>query len=69
MEDLGGGQYMQTHTWYMTAGYLDFAPLIEGKIVVEKDAEDNYTFTIDCIDDEGHRIAGVFRGTGKFTEW
>ena len=69
MEDLGGGQYLQTHTWYMTAGYLDFAPLIEGKIVVEKDAEDNYTFTIDCIDDEGHRIAGVFRGTGKFTEW
>ena len=69
MEDLGGGQYMQTNTWYMTAGYLDFAPLIDGKIVVEKDAEDNYTFTIDCIDDEGHRIAGVFRGTGKFTEW
>ena len=69
MEDMGGGQYMQVHTWYMTAGYLDFAPLIDGKIVVEKDAEDNYTFTIDCIDDEGHRIAGVFRGTGKFTEW
>lgn len=69
MEDIGGGQYLQTHTWYMTAGYLDFAPLIDGKIVVEKDAEDNYTFTIDCIDDEGHRIAGVFRGTGKFTEW
>ena len=69
MEDMGGGQYMQVNTWYMTAGYLDFAPLIDGKIVVEKDAEENYTFTIDCIDDEGHRIAGVFRGTGKFTEW
>ena len=69
MEDLGGGQYLQVNTWYMTAGYLDFAPLIDGKIVVEKDAEDNYTFTIDCVDDEGHRISGVFRGTGKFTEW
>ena len=69
MEDLGGGQYMQINTWYMTAGYLDFAPLVDGKIVVEKDAEDNYTFTIDCIDDEGHRIAGVFRGKGEFIEW
>lgn len=69
MEDLGGGQYLQTNTWYMTAGYLDFAPLVDGKIVVDKDENDVYTFTIDCVDDEGHRIAGVFRGTGKFTEW
>ena len=69
MEDLGGGQYMQTHTWYMTAGYLDFAPLVDGKIVVEKDENDVYIFTIDCVDDEGNKISGVFRGTGKFTEW
>ena len=69
MEDMGGGQYMQTNTWYMTAGYLDFAPLVDGKIVVEKDANDVYTFTIDCVDDEGHRISGVFRGTGEFIEW
>lgn len=69
MEDLGGGQYMQTNTWYMTAGYLDFAPLVEGKIVVEKDENDVYIFTIDCVDDEGHRISGVFRGTGEFIEW
>ena len=69
MEDMGGGQYMQTNTWYMTAGYLDFAPLIDGTITVEKDSNDVYIFTIDCVDDEGHRISGVFRGTGKFTEW
>jgi hypothetical protein len=69
MEDLGGGQYMQTNTWYMTAGYLDFAPLVDGKIIVEKDENDVYTFTIDCVDDEGHKIAGKFRGTGQFIEW
>ncbi len=69
MEDLGGGQYMQTNTWYMTAGYLDFAPLVDGKIIVEKDENDLYTFTIDCVDDEGHKISGKFRGTGQFTEW
>lgn len=69
MEDLGGGQYMQTHTWYMTAGYLDFAPLVDGTITVEKDENDLYTFTIDCVDDEGHKISGKFRGTGQFTEW
>ena len=69
MEDLGGGQYLQTNTWYMTAGYLDFAPLVDGTIVVEKDDADVYTFTIDCVDDEGNRISGVFRGTGKFVEW
>ena len=69
MEDMGGGQYMQVNTWYMTAGYLDFAPLVDGTIVVEKDDADVYTFTINCIDDEGNKISGVFRGTGKFTEW
>ena len=69
MEDLGGGQYMQTNTWYMTAGYLDFAPLVDGTIVVEKDDADVYIFTINCVDDEGNKISGVFRGTGKFVEW
>lgn len=69
MEDLGGGQYMQTNTWYMTAGYLDFAPLVDGTITIEKDENDLYTFTIDCVDDEGHKISGKFRGTGQFTEW
>ena len=69
MEDLGGGQYMQTNTWYMTAGYLDFAPLVDGTITVEKDDNDVYTFSIDCVDDEGNKISGRFRGVGKFTEW
>ena len=39
------------------------------EIVVEKDENDVYIFTIDCVDDEGNKISGVFRGTGKFTEW
>lgn len=69
MEDMGGGQYMQTNTWYMTAGYTDFAPLVDGTIKVEKDSDDVYTFTIDCVDDKGYKISGRFRGTGKFTEW
>jgi hypothetical protein len=69
MEDLGGGQFMQTNTWYMTAGYLDFAPLVDGTITVEKDENDLYTFTIDCVDDEGNKISGKFRGTGQFIEW
>lgn len=69
MEDLGGGQYMQTNTWYMTAGYLDFAPLVDGTIIVEKDDNDVYTFSIDCVDDEGNKISGRFRGVGQFIEW
>ena len=69
MEDIGGGQYLQTNTWYMTAGYLDFAPLVDGTITVEKDENDLYTFTIDCVDDEGNKISGKFRGTGQFIEW
>lgn len=69
MEDLGGGQYMQTNTWYMTAGYLDFAPLVDGTITVEKDDNDVYTFSIDCVDDENNKISGRFRGVGQFTEW
>jgi hypothetical protein len=69
MEDLGGGQYLQTNTWYMTAGYLDFAPLVDGTITVEKDDNDVYTFSIDCVDDENNKISGRFRGVGKFIEW
>ena len=69
VENLGDGQYMQTNTWYMTAGYLDFAPLIDGTITVTKDDADVYTFVIDCVDDEGHKISGTFRGMGEFIEW
>ena len=67
-EDLGG-QLMQQNSWYMTAGYIDFAPLISGKIIVEKDDADLYTFTIDTVDDMGNVIKGVFRGRGEFMEW
>lgn len=69
MEDMGGGQYMQTNSFYMTAGYADFAPLVDGTIKVERDENEVYTFTINCVDDKGYKISGRFRGTGKFTEW
>ena len=64
-----GGQLMQQNSWYMTAGYIDFAPLVSGQITVEKDASDLYTFTIDTVDDGGNAIKGVFKGRGEFTEW
>jgi hypothetical protein len=64
-----GGQLMQQNSWYMTAGYINFAPLVSGQITVEKDASDLYTFTIDTVDDSGNAIKGVFKGRGEFTEW
>lgn len=67
-EDIGG-QFMQQNSWYMTAGYINFAPLVSGSVTVEKDGEDSYTFTIDTIDDKGNAIKGVFKGSGQFIEW
>ena len=66
-EDLGG-QYMQQNSWYMTAGYIDFAPLVRGSIKVEKE-DMVYIFTIDTVDDKGNAIKGVFRGSGEFIDW
>lgn len=67
--DNSSGQYLQQHTWYMTAGYIDFAPMVAGTITVSKDDNDIYTFLIDCIDDKGYRISGTFKGKGQFIEW
>ena len=67
-EDLGG-QYMQQNSWYMTAGYVDFAPLVDGSVEVEKVDAETYIFRIECYDDLGNKIAGVFKGKGKFIEW
>lgn len=67
-EDLGG-QYMQQNSWYMTAGYIDFAPLVRGSIKVEKESDKVYIFTIDTVDDKGNAIKGVFRGSGEFIDW
>ena len=53
----------------MTAGYVDFAPLVSGTVKVEKDATDLYIFTIDTVDDAGNPIKGVFRGCAEFVEW
>ena len=67
-EDLGG-QYMQQNSWYMTAGYIDFAPLVRGSVKVEKESESLYIFTIDTVDDMGHSIRGTFKGSGEFIDW
>lgn len=67
-EDLGG-QYMQQNSWYMTAGYIDFAPLVRGMIKVENEGGGVYLFTIDTVDDRGNAIRGTFRGTGEFIDW
>ncbi len=67
-EDLGG-QYMQQNSWYMTAGYIDFAPLVRGSVKIEKQSESVYIFTIDTVDDTGHSIRGTFKGSGEFIDW
>ena len=67
-EDVGG-QYLQQNSWYMTAGYIDFAPLVSGSVTVEKDDANVYTFTIDTVDDKGNAIKGIFKGSGQFIEW
>ena len=67
-EDLGG-QYMQQNSWYMTAGYIDFAPLVRGSVKVEKQSESVYIFTIDTVDDTNHSIRGTFKGSGEFIDW
>ena len=67
-EDLGG-QYMQQNSWYMTAGYIDFAPLVRGSVKVEKESDMVYIFTIDTVDDVGNSIRGTFKGSGEFIDW
>jgi hypothetical protein len=67
-EDLGG-QFMQQNSWYMTAGFINFAPLVRGSVVVEKESDTFYVFTIDTVDDRGNAIKGVFRGRGEFIDW
>lgn len=67
-EDLGG-QYLQQNSWYMTAGYINFAPLVRGSVKVESESEYVYIFTIDTVDDMGNAIRGTFRGSGEFIDW
>lgn len=68
VEDIDG-QYLQQNSWYIKAGYIDFAPLVSGSVTVEMDETNLYTFTIDTVDDKGNAIKGVFKGRGKFIEW
>ena len=66
-EDLGG-QYMQQNSWYMTAGYVEFAPLVRGSVTVAKEGG-MYIFTLDTADDRGNIIRGTFKGSGEFIDW
>lgn len=67
-EDVGG-QYMQQNSWYITADYATFAPLVSGMVIVESQDLVEYTFIVDVVDDYGNSIRGVFRGSGEFMEW
>jgi hypothetical protein len=53
----------------MTAGYINFAPLVRGSVKVEKESEYVYIFTIDTVDDMGNAIRGTFKGSGEFIDW
>ena len=53
----------------MTAGYVDFAPLVRGTIEVERESEGVYIFTLDTVDDRGNAIRGRFRASGEFIDW
>ena len=64
-----GGQLMQQNSWYITADYNSFAPMVSGKVEVESEDGVIYTFTIHAMDDMGNAIEGVFKGYGEFTEW
>lgn len=64
-----GGQYMQQNSWYMTADYTAYAPLVDGIVIVETDNNLDYTFFIEMVDDAGNMIRGRFRGYGEFTDW
>lgn len=50
--------------WYVRVedgAYVEYAPLVDGKMTVAKEAGDVYTFTFDFVDDAGHAITGTFK--------
>lgn len=61
------------YSWYLDVEtlsddgvvYNKQAPLVEGDILIEKDANGVYTFMLDCYDDAGNSITGVIKGTGE----
>lgn len=64
-----GGQYMQQNSWYITADYATFAPLVDGRVTVVSEDGYDYSFIMDLVDDCGHVVRGIFRGHGEFTDW
>ncbi len=69
IEDYGGGYYMPLNSYYNTPGYVDYALLVRGTIVVSKEDDGTYIFDIDTVDDKGNAIKGIFRGKGEFIDW
>ncbi|MBR6544841.1 MAG: BACON domain-containing protein [Alistipes sp.] len=59
---------LQMHAWYLwcVQSQVDMsaaAPMTSGTVDVTKNAEQDYTFTINSTDDNGNRIIGTFQGT------
>lgn len=55
-------------SWYFVAvdnyyGTDDVAPLVDGTITIAQEGV-NYVVTFDCMDDNGHKIAGTFACSG-----
>lgn len=64
-----GDQFMQQNSWYTTADYTNYAPIVRGTVTVDSPDGVNYIFTLDVVDDLGNAIRGTFKGWGQFTEW
>lgn len=69
IEDYGGGYYMPMNSYYNTPDYMNYALIVRGTVVVEKESDGTYVFDINTVDDKGNAIKGIFRGKGEFIDW
>lgn len=64
---LEGNMYIGSQIyWGLAYGFIDqnkTAPVYDGEIKIEVDGQ-NFTITLDCVDDNGHKIAGTFTCSG-----
>ena len=63
---LEGRMYIGSQCYYVEQGFIDNskgAPIYGGEIKFEVDGN-SFTVTLDCIDDNNHKIKGTFRCTG-----
>ena len=59
---LEGNMYIGSQYYVVSQGFIDNkqgAPIYDGTIAIEV-ANDNLIVTLDCVDDNGHKIAGQF---------